>query len=213
MRLIMLGPPGSGKGTQAQALIEKYGIPQVSTGDILRASIKAGAELGLKAKAFMDAGQLVPDDVIIGIIRERLAADDCRRGYLFDGFPRTSAQAEALDKMLAERDEALDHVVCIEVPDANIVGRLTGRLTCPNCGAMFHVKTMPPKQAGVCDRCGGKLIVRDDDKEETIRKRLNAYHGQTAPLIAYYENKKLLRRIDGVGAPADIGQRVAAVFE
>jgi adenylate kinase len=213
VRLIMLGPPGSGKGTQAQTVISRFGIPQVSTGDILRASIKAGAELGRKAKAFMDAGQLVPDDVIIGIIRDRLAADDCKGGYLFDGFPRTVAQAEALDAMLAARGEKLDHVVCIEVPDEEIVGRLTGRLTCPSCGAMYHAVTMRPKNEGVCDRCAHGLIVRDDDKEETIRKRLGAYHAQTSPLIDYYQQKSLLRRVAGVGAVDDIRARVAKVFE
>jgi adenylate kinase len=213
MRLIMLGPPGGGKGTQARAVIERFGIPQISTGDILRAAVKAGTELGALARKYMSAGQLVPDDVIVGIIRERLAAADCRGGYLFDGFPRTVAQAEALDKMLQSRGEALDHVVCIEVPDEAIVGRLTGRLTCVGCGAMYHAKTMKPKVDGVCDRCGGGLIVRDDDKEETIRQRLAAYHQQTAPLVDYYETKRLLRRVPGVGAVDEIGRRVAAIFE
>ncbi|NLH48624.1 MAG: adenylate kinase [Myxococcales bacterium] len=214
MRMILLGPPGGGKGTQAKALTTRFGIPQISTGDILRAAVKAGTEMGKQAKSFMDAGKLVPDEIIVGIIRDRIQAADCRNGYLFDGFPRTVAQAEALDKMLAERGEKLDHVISIVVPDEALVARLTGRLTCTNCGAMYHVKTMPPKVAGVCDRCGHQpLIIRDDDKEETIRQRLATYHSQTAPLIVYYEKKNLLRSIDGVGAVDEIGKRIAAVFE
>lgn len=214
MRMILLGPPGGGKGTQAKSLTTRFGIPQISTGDILRAAVKAGTEQGKQAKSFMDAGKLVPDEVIIGIIRERIQAADCQNGYLFDGFPRTEAQAEALDRMLADRGEKLNHVISIEVPDEALVARLTGRLTCTQCGAMYHVKNMPPKVEGVCDRCGHQpLIVRDDDKEETIRQRLATYHGQTAPLIAYYQRKSLLRPIDGVGAVDEIGSRIAAIFE
>ncbi|MDP8224019.1 MAG: adenylate kinase [Candidatus Lernaella stagnicola] len=214
MRLILLGPPGGGKGTQARALIERFDIPQISTGDILRAAVKQGTELGLKAKQFMDAGKLVPDEVIIGIIRDRIQVDDCKNGYLFDGFPRTVAQANALADMLAKDSESLDHVVSIDVPDEEIVGRLTGRLTCPNCNAMYHEKTMPPQVADTCDRCGHVgLIVRDDDKEETIRQRLANFHQQTAPLIAYYDERKLLRPVGGVGKPAEIGERIAAIFD
>jgi len=214
MRLILLGPPGGGKGTQARALTERFAIPQISTGDILRAAVKEGSAMGRQAKEFMDAGKLVPDEVIVGIIRDRIKAADCRNGYLFDGFPRTVAQADALSNMLADLGVALDHVISIDVPDEEIVGRLTGRLTCPNCGAMFHQTTMPPKAAGVCDRCGRPgLIVRDDDKEETIRQRLATYHGQTAPLIAYYENQGLLRRIEGLGAVEEIGKRISSIFE
>lgn len=214
MRLILLGPPGGGKGTQARALTERFAIPQISTGDILRAAVKEGSAMGRQAKQFMDAGKLVPDEVIVGIIRDRIKAADCRNGYLFDGFPRTVAQADALHRMLAELGVALDHVISIDVPDEEIVGRLTGRLTCPHCGAMFHIKSMPPKEQGVCDRCGKQgLIIRDDDKEETIRQRLATYHSQTAPLIDYYEKKGLLRRIPGLGAVADIGKRISSIFE
>lgn len=214
MRLILLGPPGGGKGTQARALTERFSIPQISTGDILRAAVKGGTELGREAKSYMDAGKLVPDEVIVGIIRERIAADDCKNGYLFDGFPRTVAQADALSRMLGERGEALDHVISIDVPDDEIVGRLTGRITCPNCGAMYHVKTMPPKRENVCDRCGHEgLIVRDDDKEETIRQRLTNFHNQTSPLIEYYAGRNLMRGIEGVGAVEEIGQRIAAIFD
>jgi adenylate kinase len=214
MRLILLGPPGGGKGTQARALTERFAVPQISTGDILRAAVKDGTELGLKAKSFMDAGKLVTDDVIIGIIRDRIGAADCTNGYLFDGFPRTVAQADALEKMLAERGEKLDHVISIDVPDDEIVGRLTGRLTCPSCNAMYHVKTMPPKQENICDRCGHEgLIIRDDDKEATIRQRLANFHNQTAPLIDYYAEKSVLRQVEGLGAPTAIGERIALIFE
>lgn len=212
MKLILLGPPGGGKGTQAKNLVTRFSIPQISTGDILRAAVKEGTELGLEAKRYMNEGQLVPDEVIVGIIRGRISQEDCRQGYLFDGFPRTVAQANALNAMLSEKGEALDHVVCVEVPDEEIIGRLTGRLTCPDCGAMYHVETMKPKVEGVCDACEGKLIVRDDDKEETIRQRLATYHAQTSPLIAYYDDKNLLRRIDGVGLVNEVGSRVASIF-
>jgi len=216
VKIVLLGPPGAGKGTQARAITERFAIPQISTGDILRAAVKEGTDLGKQAKGFMDAGRLVPDEVIIGIIRDRVQADDCANGYLFDGFPRTVAQAEALDTMLAGADESLDHVISIEVPDDEIVTRLSGRLTCPDCGAMYHVKTMPPKTEGVCDRCGGtNLHIRDDDKEETIRQRLATYHSQTSPLINYYgaEDKALLRPVNGSGSVEQIGRDIAKIFE
>ncbi len=213
MRLVMLGPPGAGKGTQAQALIDKFAIPQISTGDMLRAAVKEGTALGVEAKKFMNAGQLVPDEVIVGLIRERIQGADCGNGFLLDGFPRTVNQADALGKMLEDFGIGLDHVVSIEVPDEELVGRLTGRWTCRGCNAMYHVKTMPPKQEGVCDKCGGELYQRDDDKEATIRQRLATYHANTKPLIDYYRNESLLREVNGLGTPTDIAKRVGSIFE
>jgi len=213
MRLVMLGPPGAGKGTQAQALIDKFAIPQISTGDMLRAAVKEGTALGVEAKKFMNAGQLVPDEVIVGLIRERIQGADCGNGFLLDGFPRTVNQADALAKMLKDFGIGLDHVVSIAVPDEELVGRLTGRWTCRGCNAMYHVKTMPPKKEGVCDKCGGELYQRDDDKEATIRQRLATYHANTKPLIDYYRHERLLREVDGLGTPADIAKRVGSIFE
>ncbi len=213
MRLILLGPPGAGKGTQAKRLIDRYGIPQISTGDILRAAVREGTELGKTAKQYMDAGELVPDEVVIGIIEERLKEPDCAKGYILDGFPRTVAQADALTDVLARMGQSIDHVVSIEVPDEELVERLTGRRTCRNCGAMYHVKFSPPKKPGVCDKCGGELFQRDDDKEETIRARLKVYQDQTAPLIAYYEKAGLLRRVSGVGTVDEIYERILGVLE
>ncbi len=212
MRLILLGPPGAGKGTQATRMVEKYGIPQISTGDILRAALREGTELGKKAKTFMDAGKLVPDSVVIGIIEERLQAADCQKGYILDGFPRTVAQADALQGVVARGGKALDHVISIEVPSEELVGRLSGRRTCKSCSAMYHVKFGPPKKDGVCDKCGGVLYQRDDDQEETIRSRLRVYAEQTEPLIAYYKKAGLLRPIDGIGTMEEIFGRIAAVL-
>ncbi len=213
MRLILLGPPGAGKGTQAKRLIERYGIPQISTGDILRAAVREGTDLGKTAKKYMDAGKLVPDEVVIGIIEERLKEPDCAKGYILDGFPRTVAQADALTDVLARMGKSIDHVVSIEVPDEELVERLTGRRTCRSCGAMYHVKFSPPQKPGVCDKCGGDLFQRDDDKEETIRARLKVYQEQTAPLIAYYEKAGLLRRVSGVGTVDEIYGRILGVLE
>ncbi len=204
MRLILLGPPGAGKGTQAVRLVKHYGIPQISTGDILRKAVKDGTELGALAKKYMDKGELVPDEVVIGIIRDRITEPDCEKGYILDGFPRTIAQAEALDEMLEKMGARIDHVVNISVADEEIIKRLTGRRTCSNCGAGYHVLFDPPKQEGICDKCGGKLIQRDDDKEETIRARLEVYRQQTEPLIKYYEAKQLLRTIPGEGSMEEI---------
>ena len=204
MRLILLGPPGAGKGTQAVRLVKHYGIPQISTGDILRKAVKDGTELGTLAKKYMDKGELVPDEVVIGIIRDRITEPDCEKGYILDGFPRTIAQAEALDEMLEKMGARIDHVVNISVADEEIIKRLTGRRTCSNCGAGYHVLFDPPKQEGICDKCGGKLIQRDDDKEETIRARLEVYRQQTEPLIKYYEAKQLLRTIPGEGSMEEI---------
>ncbi|MGH7408061.1 MAG: adenylate kinase [Candidatus Methylomirabilales bacterium] len=199
MRVILLGPPGAGKGTQAQRLTQKLGIPQVSTGDILRAAVAAGTGLGREAKATMDQGALVPDSVVIGIIRERLAAPDCARGYILDGFPRTAAQAEALGEMLQALGTPLTAVLSLTVDPEELVRRLGGRRTCGSCGAAYHLETAPPRRVGLCDRCGGGLLQRDDDREETIRKRLAVYREQTAPLVAYYRGLGLLREVDGRG--------------
>lgn len=206
MKLILLGPPGAGKGTQAEILINKLGVPQISTGDILRSAVKNGTPVGLKAKAFMDAGGLVPDDVIIGVVKERLTAPDCANGYIFDGMPRTIAQAEALDEQGVE----IDAVVSLEVPDEVIVSRLGGRRTCPDCGMIFHIATKQPKTPDTCDACGAKLIIRKDDVEETIKNRLQTYHKETAPLIDYYAAKGKLKSING---NCGIDESTAEVFK
>lgn len=209
MNLILLGPPGAGKGTQAQLIVERYHIPQISTGDILRGAVKEGTPLGKQAKAFMDQGQLVPDEVVIGIMNERLRGPDCDSGFILDGFPRTIAQAEALEAILPKIGKSIDHVINIEVDSEELVRRLTGRRTCKNCGAMFHILFHMPKQEGICDRCAGTLYQRDDDKEETIRTRLKEYQRQTAPLIEYYQVKNLLRSIRGVGSQEQIFKNIA----
>jgi adenylate kinase len=208
MNLILLGPPGAGKGTQAQMIVERFHIPQISTGDILRAAVNGKSPLGAKAKEFMDQGRLVPDELVIGVIEERLKGSDCRPGFILDGFPRTIAQAEALQPILAKMGKSIDHVINIEVADEELVRRLTGRRTCKNCGAMFHLTFYPPKKEGMCDRCSGLLYQRDDDKEETIRTRLKEYQRQTAPLIQYYQEKKKLRSISGVGEQNQISERI-----
>jgi adenylate kinase len=213
MNLILLGPPGAGKGTQAQMIVERYHIPQISTGDILRKALKEGTPLGKKAKAFMDQGQLVPDEVVIGIIDARLRAPDCNPGFILDGFPRTIAQAEALQPILTKMGESIDHVINIEVDTEELVRRLTGRRTCKNCGGMFHILFHPPKVEGICDRCGGTLYQREDDKEETIRIRLNEYQRQTAPLIQYYQLKNCLRSIQGVGGQEEIFERIVRLLD
>ncbi len=212
MNLILLGPPGAGKGTQAKRLMEKYGIPQISTGDILRAAVKDGTEMGRKAKEYMDSGKLVPDEVVIGIIDDRLKEDDCKKGYMLDGFPRTVPQAEALGDVLAGMGSTIDHVISIEVPDEELVGRLTGRRTCRDCGAGYHLMFDPPKVEGVCDKCGGELYQRDDDNEETVTNRLKVYNEQTQPLIDYYSNKSLIRPINGIGGIGEIFERITAVL-
>jgi adenylate kinase len=213
MNLILLGPPGAGKGTQAQMIVERYHIPQISTGDILRKAVKEGTPLGKKAKAFMDQGQLVPDEVVTGIIDGRLRAPDCNPGFILDGFPRTIAQAEALQPILNKMGKSIDHVINIEVETEELVRRLTGRRTCKNCGAMFHILFHPPQAEGICDRCGGTLYQREDDKEETIRIRLNEYQRQTAPLIQYYQLKNSLRSIQGVGGQEEIFERIIRLLD
>jgi len=213
MNLILLGPPGAGKGTQAQMIVDRYHLPQISTGDILRAAVKEGTSLGKQAKTFMDRGQLVPDEVVIGIIDERLRASDCKTGFILDGFPRTNPQAEAFQAILTKIGKSVDHVINIEVDPEELVRRLTGRRTCNNCGGMFHILFHPPKKEGVCDRCGGTLYRREDDGEETIRTRLKEYEKQTAPLIQYYQNKKLLRSIRGVGGQNQIFEQIIRVLD
>jgi len=213
MDLILLGPPGSGKGTQAKKIVERYHIPQISTGDILRAAVKEQTPLGKEAKAYMDQGKLVPDEVVIGIVRDRLKAADCKNGFILDGFPRTVPQAEALAATLQTMNRTIDYVVSIDVNNEELLKRLTGRRTCRGCGAMYHLIFDPPRKEGVCDRCGGELYQRDDDKEETIKERLRVYDAQTAPLIAYYRDKGSLRTIDGVGAMEQIFQAIVKVVE
>ena len=212
MRLILLGPPGAGKGTQAKLLVDRFRIPQVSTGDMLRAAVRAGTPLGQEAKSYMDRGALVPDAVIIGLVRERLQQPDCAGGYILDGFPRTVAQAEALEKTLAALQARLDHVVSLEVPTEDLVQRIAGRRTCRTCGAMYHVRFSPSQADGRCDACGGPTYQRDDDREETVRRRLAVYAEQTAPLVSFYETRGLLRRVPGTGEIAEIFQRITAAL-
>ncbi|MBE5945268.1 MAG: adenylate kinase [Lachnospiraceae bacterium] len=197
MKIIMLGAPGAGKGTQAKMLAAKYDIPHISTGDIFRANIKNGTELGAKAKEYMDKGLLVPDELVVDLIMDRFKADDCKNGYILDGFPRTIPQAEALDKALTAVGESIDYAINVEVPDENIVNRMSGRRACVGCGATYHIKYSPTKVEGKCDTCGADLIIRDDDKPETVLNRLSVYHEQTQPLIDYYSGKGVMREVDG----------------
>ncbi len=197
MNLMVFGAPGAGKGTQAKFLVEKYGIPQISTGDMLRAAIVEKTAMGMEAKRYMDAGELVPDSTIIGIIEERLAKEDCQKGFILDGFPRTLAQAEALDELLEKQGKKIDKVLSFEVPDELIIKRIAGRRVCPKCGASYHVEFNPPKAEGICDACGSELIIRKDDNEETVKNRLSNYHSQTAPLVDFYKNKGVFAQIDG----------------
>lgn len=197
MKIIMLGAPGAGKGTQAKKIAEKYQIPHISTGDIFRANIKGGTELGMKAKSYMDQGGLVPDDVTIGMLLDRIQEADCANGYVLDGFPRTIPQAESLTKALSEMGETMDYAINVDVPDENIINRMAGRRACLACGATYHIVYNAPKQDGICDVCGEKLVLRDDDKPETVQKRLGVYHEQTQPLIEYYDNAGILVSVDG----------------
>lgn len=206
MKIVMLGAPGAGKGTQAKQIAAKYGVPHISTGDIFRANLKEGTELGLKAKVYMDQGQLVPDSLTLELIMDRFTKDDCKNGYVLDGFPRTIPQAEALTEALKKNSDKLDFAVNVDVPDENIVNRMSGRRACAKCGGTFHIKYNPTKVEGVCDLCGGELYIRDDDKPEIVSKRLVAYHDQTQPLINYYENEGILKNVDGT-------QNVDKVFE
>ena len=208
MNLILLGPPGAGKGTQAKMMIDKYKIPQISTGDILRTNLKGKTQLGLKAKEYMDKGLLVPDEVVIGIIQERLKEKDCQQGYMLDGFPRTVAQAQALDKVLDDMNSKIDHVISIEVDKGELVKRLTGRRTCRQCGQGYHAIFDPPLNKDRCNKCQGELYQRDDDNEDTVRNRLEVYDAQTFPLIEYFKEKALLRPIEGQGGIQQIFDRI-----
>ena len=210
MKIIMLGAPGAGKGTQAKMIAEKYSIPHISTGDIFRANIKNGTELGKKAKTFIDAGQLVPDELVVDLVIDRFKEDDCKNGYVLDGFPRTIPQAEALDKALAALGDKVDYAIDVNVPDENIVNRMGGRRACVGCGATYHLVYAPTKTEGICDVCGKELILRDDDKPETVQKRLNVYHEQTQPLIDYYTKAGILKTVDGT---VDINDVFAAIVE
>ncbi|QXE85737.1 adenylate kinase [Geomonas nitrogeniifigens] len=213
MNLILLGPPGVGKGTQAKLLIDRFGIPQISTGDILRAAVKELTPMGIKAKGFMDSGALVPDEVVIGIVEERLAQPDCQKGFILDGFPRTVPQADALSQVLSGIGKRIDHVVSLSVDKAELLKRLTGRRACSKCGAGYHVDFAPSKAAGVCDVCGGELFQREDDKEETILNRLAVYEAQTSPLISYYQTAGLLRSVNGLGSVEGIQSEIVAILQ
>jgi len=213
MRTVLLGAPGSGKGTQGVVLAKKYTIPQISTGDLLRAAVSAGSDLGKKAKTAMDAGALVSDDIVIGLIRERISDDDAKNGYILDGFPRNIAQAEALDSMLEELGQPLQGVVLLDVAFEELMQRLTGRRTCKDCGAIYNVHLSPSKSEGHCDACNGELFQRADDNEETIGNRLNVYQEQTAPLIGYYDGQSKLHTIAGTGDIDDITKAVGAIFD
>lgn len=210
MNLILLGPPGVGKGTQAKLLIDRFGIPQISTGDILRAAVKELTPMGVKAKGFMDSGALVPDAVVIGIVEERLAQGDCTKGFILDGFPRTVAQADALGQVLSGLGRCIDHVISLSVDNAELLKRLTGRRACTKCGVVFHVEFAPPKTEGRCDACSGELFQREDDKEATILTRLAVYEEQTAPLIEYYQSCGLLRSVDGLGTVEGIQSEIVS---
>jgi adenylate kinase len=212
MNLVLLGPPGAGKGTQAKMMIDRYRIPQISTGDILRAALKERTPLGLKAKEYMDKGLLVPDEVVIDIIKDRLKEADCRNGYILDGFPRTVAQAQALDKVLAAMNSGIDHIISIEVDKGELIKRLTGRRTCRQCGRGYHVIFDPPLNKDLCDKCQGELYQRDDDNEDTVRNRLEVYDSQTFPLIQFYKEKNLVRSIDGQGGIQQIFDRIVKVL-
>ncbi|WP_286153190.1 adenylate kinase [Sporofaciens musculi] len=212
MKIIMLGAPGAGKGTQAKKIAAKYDIPHISTGDIFRANIKNGTELGNKAKTYMDQGLLVPDELVVDLVVDRVKQDDCKKGYVLDGFPRTIPQAEALDKALAAIGEKMDYAIDVNVPDENIVHRMSGRRACVGCGATYHLEDAPTKTEGICDACGKELILRDDDKPETVKKRLGVYHEQTQPLIDYYTNAKILKTVDGTVDINDVFQTIVDIL-
>lgn len=212
MKIIMLGAPGAGKGTQADKICAKYNIPHISTGDIFRANIKKNTELGQKAKSYMDKGELVPDELVVDLVVDRIKADDCTNGYVLDGFPRTIPQAEALDAALAAINDKVDYAINVEVPDENIINRMSGRRACVACGATYHIVHIPTKVEGVCDKCGAELILRDDDKPETVKNRLNVYHEQTQPLIDYYTAKNVLHEVDGTKAMEDVFSSIVSIL-
>lgn len=213
MKIIMLGAPGAGKGTQAKMLADKYGIPHISTGDIFRANIKNGTELGTKAKEYMDKGLLVPDELTCDLVVDRIKQEDCEKGYILDGFPRTIPQAECLDNALESMNDKIDYAVNVDVPDENIIKRMSGRRACVGCGATYHIVYNPTKEEGICDRCGKELILRDDDKPETVENRLKVYHEQTQPLIDYYNNKGALQEVDGTKDMQEVFDAIVTVLE
>ena len=212
MKIVMLGAPGAGKGTQAKKIAGKYGIPHVSTGDIFRANIKNGTKLGMQAKAYMDAGNLVPDEITIGMLLDRIHQEDCEKGYVLDGFPRTIPQAESLTAALKERGESIDYAIDVDVPDENIIRRMSGRRACLSCGATYHIVYNAPKKEGVCDQCGEPLVLRDDDKPETVQNRLNVYHRQTQPLIDYYKKEGFLAQVDGTQDMEQVFQDIVKIL-
>ena len=212
MKIIMLGAPGAGKGTQAKQIADKYKIPHISTGDIFRANIKNNTELGQKAKQYMDQGLLVPDELTCDLVMDRIKQDDCKNGFILDGFPRTIPQAEALDAALDKINEKMDYAINVDVPDENIVNRMGGRRCCLNCGATYHVVTIPTKVEGICDRCGSPVVLRDDDKPETVQKRLTVYHDQTHPLIDYYEKQSILKTVDGTKSMEAVFDDITAIL-
>lgn len=212
MKIIMLGAPGAGKGTQAKMIAEKYSVPHISTGDIFRTNIKNGTELGMEAKKYMDQGLLVPDELTVKILLDRVANEDCKNGYVLDGFPRTIPQAQVLDKALTELGDKIDYAINVEVPDENIVKRMGGRRACLSCGATYHIEHVPPKAEGICDTCGKELVLRDDDKPETVMNRLDVYHKQTQPLIDFYSAKGVLQTVDGTVDMKDVFAAIIAIL-
>ena len=212
MKIVMLGAPGAGKGTQAKMIAAKYQIPHISTGDIFRANIKNGTELGKKAKQYMDQGALVPDELTCDLVMDRIQQDDCKNGFVLDGFPRTIPQAEALDAALGKINEKMDYAIDVDVPDENIVNRMSGRRACLNCGATYHLISIPPKVEGICDRCGSEIVLREDDKPETVQKRLKVYHEQTQPLIDYYKNQGILKSVDGTQPMDEVFKAIVTIL-
>ncbi|MBR5788845.1 MAG: adenylate kinase [Lachnospiraceae bacterium] len=212
MKIVMLGAPGAGKGTQAKMIADKYSIPHVSTGDIFRANIKEGTALGLEAKSYMDQGKLVPDELTVRILLDRVAKDDCKNGYVLDGFPRTIPQAEVLKDALAKQNDKIDFAIEVDVPDENIVKRMSGRRACVTCGATYHIEHVPPKKEGICDKCGSELILRDDDKPETVLNRLKVYHEQTQPLIDFYTKEGILKTVDGTIDVKDVFANIVKIL-
>ena len=212
MKIVMLGAPGAGKGTQAKMIAEKYTIPHISTGDIFRANIKEGTPLGLEAKSYMDQGKLVPDELTVKILLDRVAKDDCKNGYVLDGFPRTIPQANVLKEALAKQNDKIDFAINVDVPDENIVRRMSGRRACVTCGATYHIEHVPPKTEGICDNCGSALILRDDDKPDTVLNRLKVYHNQTQPLIDFYNNEGILKEVDGTIDVKDVFESITKIL-
>ena len=212
MKIIMLGAPGAGKGTQAKRIAKKYNIPHISTGDIFRANIKEKTELGNKAKEYMDKGELVPDDITIGMLLDRIHKDDCKDGFVLDGFPRTIPQAKSLSEALSKLNEKIDYAINIDVPDDSIITRMSGRRACLSCGSTYHIKYSAPKKENICDNCGSELVIRDDDKPETVKKRLDVYHKQTQPLIDYYDNENILANVDGTKDMEEVFLDIVAVL-